>query len=69
MRRHGHVVTVGAWKDLRTEEAETIMWLDGVEVLRVSEWMHHGAWSAEKVAAEIIAAKVAEGVRGIYDHG
>lgn len=57
MERNNHVVDVSAFLVKRNEGGETIYWLDGVEVRRDSYFTGYGA---QFVAAEIIAAKVAE---------
>lgn len=57
MTRNGHTITVAAWLNKASAVGETIYWLDDVEVLRET---HFTGYSAQFIAADIIAAKVAE---------
>ena len=50
MRRNGHTVKVAAWRNVPTGIAETIIWRDGVEVMRQPVWMSNLA--ASPVAAQ-----------------
>ncbi len=50
MRCNGHTVKVAAWRNVPTGIAETIIWRDGVEVMRQPAWMSNLA--ASPVAAQ-----------------
>lgn len=58
MRRNGHIVSVATWKNIPRDIGETIYWLDGTEVRRDAHYS--SPITAEAIAANIIAAMVAE---------